>query len=1311
MNIKANKMRVIQLSGTTFCAACMLAAYGMLCGVSHILHQDVFKNYYLLISFITVEALLFVTMIGLLFLPEFLVSLIARMLTGHETELKSEKYKFPVYDLTPTDEAEGVECYTYMLSEVLKREKVWNVAIAGRYGSGKSSFLNTFFKSRKNEKALPWKEKRLRKKEKVLKISMAAFLEKEGGQQMDEARERLLEISILQQMFYHETQDKLPFSRFRRLTRFARSKWCLMFGLLLLIMISVIFLVQPSSMLQHLPNEAVLKWSNAAYWVGMGLLLVVGAIGVFHVLRFYKKIKHCNLNFQNIELEIEKEDETSVFNRYMDEVVYFFEETGYTIVLFEDIDRFKDARIFAKLRELNLILNSAKQIRQKPIRFIYALRDNVFTGTERVKFFDFILPIVPVVDSKSSAAKFKEMLAAYVGEDRIAEYDEMIHALSPYISDMRLMNNIVNEFSAYREMISTQGHGLRFLGMVIFKNFFPAEFAKLYERTDSLLARILERKKEVAKEKVTELESEVKKIKTEITLSEREKLRDIAELQSLYMAHCVGGILPAHANMIGWEGQSEIQLSEFFAAPNFFDSLYGKDIHIQRVANTYYGWNNQTSHFKWDDVYPKVKGRFGEYKDRVKAIDDKDGTKREEYNRRIAELSIEKNAVCRLSLADMLKKGWFGEDDIRNALKDCYSKFEAKDGETTLKIAIKRETVLLLYQLFYGGYVGENYEHFISVFKTGDMARGDNDFETAVLENVEYPFDYELADPAAVVEHLGVGMFTKSAIRNFALVETMIKARERYKDKLDAFASQFVKNTADNQRFAVELISRVYADDDGATKIVGFYVEHWGTCLDVLFKDGNLPEDTKAKLSEACLRWMKFSQVKLPSAVGVYIAKTRHPCEMFKSAGYDPAVMVKLLDEAEVRLENCVFETDAEKKYVGAVRSVGCYLYGDGMLERLMAASDADVSNFKQAPMSCVRNSGLSDVIKDVEENFGYFVEEFYVGEKSGKEDEPEVVIDVINTTIFEVKDREVFVRAQKQLVEDLSLVKDDDLAKRLLIANMIVPSWKNVVHAAERFTYSDEAQGFLEKNRESLMKQDWQPVEEPLKKWVDWLISTEAVQEDALKVALELFPVPIKVQALAKVDIAAERIRVATASGRIIFAPELYEQLKKAGKGGHMELAEAFPSEFIQACKTNSWEMLNKDLVRIFTGDRFSDNQKCEMLKMYEGCESKASVAAAVATFLTKVNYRKFSTTVLEGVFPHIVQPELQVLILQRLDPDVAKVKAMIPKMKEPYNSVLDEKIRKELPSNALNKSFIKFLMGKGFIADKISGVGGDAK
>lgn len=1227
----------------------------------------------------------------------------------------NEKPSFPIYDLTATDEAEGVECYAYMLNEVLKREKVTNIAIAGRYGSGKSSFLNTFFKSRKSETDLSKEEKKLRNKEKVLKISMAAFLEKEGRQKMDESRERLLEISILQQMFYHVTQGELPFSRFRRLTRFGWGKWWRMLGYSLLLMVTVVFLVQPSSMLEHLPNKLVLKWSDVAYWVGVALLLIVGAIGVFQLLRFYKKIKHCNLNFQNIELDIEKEDETSVFNRYMDEVVYFFEETGYTIVLFEDIDRFKDTQIFAKLRELNLILNSAKQIEQKPIRFIYALRDNVFTGTERVKFFDFILPIVPVVDSKSSAAKLKKMLIAYVGEDKIAEYDEMIHALSPYISDMRLMNNIVNEFSAYREMISTQGHGLRFLGMVIFKNFFPAEFAKLYERTDSLLARIFERKKEIVEEKISELNAEAENIKTVIAESEKEKIGDVRELQMLYMVCCVGKELPNGAESIEWKGHEGLTLSDFFSNPDLFDSLYGNDFRVwYLMKNPHYVnyWERRPSECKWTSIYPQIQKEMGEYKKRIKAIADKVVAKREMYNRRITELVVEKNAVCRLSLADMLKKGWFGEDDIRNALKDCYPKPEAKKGETPPEeIVIKKETILLLYQLFYGGYVGENYEHFISVFKTGDMTRDDNDFETAVLENVEHQFDYALDNPAAVADHLGVGMFSKPAIRNLSLIETMIRARDRYKDKIEAFASRFVSDTADNQGFAIELISRASTNDDSATKIVGFYIEHWNTCLDDLFKGGNLTDDLKEKLTEATLRWMKSSRGALPSEVKTYISEAKHPCEMFKRAGYAPEAMVKLLDDADVLLGNCVFESDDEKAYLEAVRHTGCYSYENGMLERLMAASNVDVSKFRQAPMSCVRDCGLLDVIDDVNEHFGDFVATFYAVEKSEKEDDPQVVIDVMNTSDFDIKDREIFVKAQKQLIEDMEQIKDDDLSKCLLSANMVVPSWKNVVHAAKRFAHGGEAQRFLEKNREALAKRDWQPVEESLREWIDWLISTESVPEDALNVALDLFPAPIKIQTLTKVDIPAERIRVATACGRIKFTPELYEQLKKVGKGGHMELAEAFPDEFIQACKTNTWKMSNKELVRIFTGNRFTDNQKCEMLRMYEGGVSDATVAKAAATFLTKGNYKKFSTTVLEGVFQHLAQPELQVLILQRLDPDAAKVKTMIPKMKEPYNNVLDEKRRKEFPSTALNKSFIRFLIGKGLIVGSRSHIGGEAK
>ena len=54
-------------------------------------------------------------------------------------------------------------------------------------------------------------------------------------------------------------------------------------------------------------------------------------------------------------------DGISVFNAYLDEIVYFFETTKYDVVVFEDLDRFvnKDI-IFYKLRELNTILNNSR---------------------------------------------------------------------------------------------------------------------------------------------------------------------------------------------------------------------------------------------------------------------------------------------------------------------------------------------------------------------------------------------------------------------------------------------------------------------------------------------------------------------------------------------------------------------------------------------------------------------------------------------------------------------------------------------------------------------------------------------------------------------------------------------------------------------------------------------------------------------------------------------------------------------------------------------------------------------------------------
>lgn len=127
----------------------------------------------------------------------------------------------------------------------------------------------------------------------------------------------------------------------------------------------------------------------------------------------------------------------SIFNKYLDEILYFFEVNNYNIVIFEDLDRFKNPEIFVKLRELNFLINNYEKVDRKVV-FIDAIKDDVFLSKERTKFFYFIIPIIPYLNSTNSY----EILRKYVLKVSTSIDEDYINDIAPYIDDMRLMNLI-----------------------------------------------------------------------------------------------------------------------------------------------------------------------------------------------------------------------------------------------------------------------------------------------------------------------------------------------------------------------------------------------------------------------------------------------------------------------------------------------------------------------------------------------------------------------------------------------------------------------------------------------------------------------------------------------------------------------------------------------------------------------------------------------------------------------------------------------------------------------------------------------------
>lgn len=445
---------------------------------------------------------------------------------------KYSEYK----DLAPISNAENVEEYLNALKWALEQEKITNIALAGPYGSGKSSIIDTFLEKHKDESffqtdtsennsciinkiksCILQRDKVCRFNEISKKISMATFIEansnkkckNEAHENEDEAAKKIcisaekVEKGILKQLFYTINPQKIPQSRYRKLhpvnfknviTKVA------IYSVIALILVFVFYYEKMTTIFSGI--SAILSWigmSVVSYIaVFMAFIVCVWAISqiIFDFSSKYS-IKGIKLS-SNVDIQKEEGAGESIFNKNLDEIMYFFETTEYRLIFFEDLDRLDDRTIFVHLRELNNLLNSNETIKEKVV-FVYAVKDDIFTKEDRTKFFDFIIPVIPVINSTNSGEvllQFFEEAKKHKIEHNVSQ--EFILDVAPYIADMRILRNIYNEFVVYKRILrDNQGMDLKdeqMLAIIIYKNLYPNDFAAI-QNEEGLIKKLLKQRK------------------------------------------------------------------------------------------------------------------------------------------------------------------------------------------------------------------------------------------------------------------------------------------------------------------------------------------------------------------------------------------------------------------------------------------------------------------------------------------------------------------------------------------------------------------------------------------------------------------------------------------------------------------------------------------------------------------------------------------------------------------------------------------------------------------------------------------------
>ena len=200
------------------------------------------------------------------------------------------------------------------------------------------------------------------------------------------------------------------------------------------------------------------------------------------------------------------------------------------VVIIEDLDRFEQTEIFTKLREINLLINNSKSI-NRTVTFIYAIRDEMFKDKDRTKFFDFIIPVIPVINYSNS----NEQLTRALEKFEYSLSTELIDQVAFYVDDMRLLYNIVNEFHIYFQKFKGEKYQNKLFAIIVYKNIYPEDFVMLGKNQGILYKNLVENKLSWINDASRKIEEENSRLKMELDNLERVLPKNLEELRRIYL--------------------------------------------------------------------------------------------------------------------------------------------------------------------------------------------------------------------------------------------------------------------------------------------------------------------------------------------------------------------------------------------------------------------------------------------------------------------------------------------------------------------------------------------------------------------------------------------------------------------------------------------------------------------------------------------------------------------------------------------------------------------------------------------------------
>lgn len=909
--------------------------------------------------------------------------------------------------LSPTENAEKVDVYLDALTWSLEnRGKIKNIAISGPYGSGKSSVLKTF--QNKNK---------FNKKYKFLYISLANFVNEEkekkkiekneanikGNEKAFEVSQRLIELSILQQLLYYEHDKNIPGSRFKRIQTHGKFPLILLSTGSIIYLISFLYLKFPDLLANFSLFKLPLKYQPLTHNISVIILLLGSLFLISKVIKILKSITIKNVELGNAKIEIGDKVSNSILNHHLDEILYFFESTDNNIVIIEDLDRFEQTDIFAKLREINLLINSSKKVKNEVV-FIYAIRDDIFKNKDRTKFFDFIIPIIPVINSSNSTDKLLKIF-----EENNREISKnLIEDVSLFIDDMRLLYNILNEYYIYFTALSSSLDQDKLFAMIVYKNIDPEDFTKL-SHNEGVLYEILNSKKKLIEDKKNTINREIREIKDRIKYITFNAHKSIKELRALYIYKLIDKILNTRNTFFGFFINNTIYQTSQAVDDNVFMEITSKNSISYRINNN--TATQQILQYNFAQIEKQVDTKYT-YKERESFI---------EYDHQIAILQnkIEKLEEEKDSLNKVTFKELINEDNL------------------DIITAIKNKKLINI--MLRNGYIDEEYFDYISVFHEGSITKNDHEFLLNVKTQTKTVFDYKLNNIENLLNKISISDFEKDFILNFSLIDFLLQS-----NICNAQIEKIFCLLANESDISFKFIRNYIDRNSNIELFIKKIADSWVNIWPYFENRIDLTKEHKDKYLETLI---KYADVKNIIKIFNKSEEILINHSNFLTIHNNTSKVKDII--SGLKLDFIFLEETIPDELLDFIINHNYYVFNEEILRFILRYKNQyNETDFDTKNYYAIKQSGIESLIKYIEEHINEYIESVFLTIDSNINEPEETLSSLLNNNKLALHNKKKIVKKTITVISDAGKINNQSAINMIFNNLKVLATWENLLTA-----------------------------------------------------------------------------------------------------------------------------------------------------------------------------------------------------------------------------------------------------------------------